>query len=79
MSILSRLGPLQDGQFRRGEKVQWCALSVDCEMSCHISHLCTGLLLEKEPTNLQAQSLAQLIEKGAARGILQSRVLSESR
>ncbi|PPQ65469.1 hypothetical protein CVT26_000109 [Gymnopilus dilepis] len=26
-----------------------------------------GLLLEKEPTNLQAQSLAQLIEKGAAR------------
>ncbi|KAH9479576.1 mitochondrial membrane protein [Psilocybe cubensis] len=26
-----------------------------------------GLLLEKEPTNLQAQSLAQLISKGAAR------------
>jgi len=28
------------------------------------------LLLEKEPNNLQAHSLAQLIEKGVARGIV---------
>ena len=28
----------------------------------------TALLLEKEPTNLQAQSLAVLIDKGVARG-----------
>lgn len=28
-----------------------------------------ALLLEKEPTNLQAQSLGQLIERGAARGM----------
>jgi len=28
----------------------------------------SALLLEKEPTNMQSQSLAQLIDKGAARG-----------
>lgn len=31
-----------------------------------------ALLLEKEPSNLQAQSLAQLIEKGVARGTVSS-------
>ncbi|KAL9713700.1 hypothetical protein Ac2012v2_003311 [Leucoagaricus gongylophorus] len=29
----------------------------------------TALLLEKEPTNLQAQSLSQLIEKAVTRGV----------
>lgn len=31
---------------------------------------CTGLLIEKEPGNLQAQSLDQLIEQGMKRGQL---------
>jgi len=32
----------------------------------------TALLLEREPNNLQAQSLAQLIEKGVQRGAFSS-------
>jgi mitochondrial fission 1 protein len=30
----------------------------------------SALLIEKEPTNMQAQSLSALIEKGVARGML---------
>ena len=34
-----------------------------------LTHLsCIGLLLEKEPTNMQAASLSQLIDQGVARG-----------
>lgn len=37
--------------------------------SNYVAHLNpAGLLMEKEPTNLQALSLAQLIEKGVTRG-----------
>jgi len=42
-------------------------LAIDPPLNFHNSSL--ALLLEKEPTNLQAQSLAQLIEKGVTRGV----------
>lgn len=38
----------------------------------------SGLLLEKEPTNMQAQSLSNLIEKKVTRGMLDSLQLSSS-
>jgi len=69
MPILSFFRSLQDGKLRGGKKIQWYVLCTYVSAAHHLNYLSrAALLLEKEPSNLQAQSLAQLIEKAVTRG-----------
>lgn len=77
MPLLSCSGILQNGQLRRGQELrQYVSPSFPCP-SDH-TDVAKGRLLEKEPSNLQAQSLNSLIEEQATRGELPSGVLGNS-
>lgn len=77
MPLLSGTWLLQVAQLRPGTKVQWY-VCVPSSFSCALSSqlgFCNPsvssfaeLLIQKEPGNLQAQSLGTLIDKGLARG-----------
>ena len=66
MFVLSRIGILQNGELRRGQELCWYVFPAP--RPSHYTHAAEGRLLEKEPTNLQAQSLNALIEDKATRG-----------
>ena len=66
VSITLRLDTTKCPILKR-QNVSTVRLAVGPPLKSHSSPL--ALLLEKEPTNLQAQSLAQLIEKGVTRGV----------
>jgi hypothetical protein len=67
--ILSGLGTLQDGKLRRSKTIQRCAQPL-LLVNLHCVELTTlALLLEKEPANLQAQSLGMLIDKAVTQGL----------
>lgn len=79
MLVLPCIGILQDGQLRGGEEVQLCVdltrvhSLTEAKVSLVSSHAAavtesTALLMEKEPANLQAQSLAYLIDQRVTRG-----------
>lgn len=68
MLILSRAGHVQARSIRRGKAVQQCAKS-SAVASSHVD-VCIDLLLSAEPSNLQAKSLADLIEKEVSKGKL---------
>ena len=67
MPLLSRLGILQNGELRRGQELRRYAPPLS-PLSPNQADVAEGRLLEKEPANLQAQSLNGLIEDKAARG-----------
>lgn len=69
MLVLYRTGVLQDGQLCRCKSFQWWAHRCVVPWITHLSNArFTDLLLEKEPANLQGQSLGSLIEQGVTRG-----------
>jgi len=69
------LGHYKMGNFEEARKFNGNMIS---RLSSFLSNPATPvLLLEKEPNNLQAHSLAQLIEKGVARGTVLFYLLCE--
>lgn len=80
MPLLSGAWLLQVAQLRPGTKIQWYVYMPSSFFLCSIPpawflYFCSclsrlaELLIQKEPGNLQAQSLGTLIDKGLARGM----------
>jgi hypothetical protein len=67
MPLLPRFGILQNGELRRCEELCWY-VSLAFPHPSNQADASEERLLQKEPSNLQAQSLSNLIEEKATRG-----------